>query len=232
MRRHISLLAAFVIIAATPSVAVAAVPDYQRVIVSRHADAALASLDGCVLTEIFVSGMDGAFGGRPGPINRQGLTGVGVRQSDICGGAASMGRFGIHAAGDGSGALLFDGLGQTLDPLTSNVHFSRAWLRASVPVINEASLGAEAVVVSVDLTWSVVGALDRDTGHLHVRRPGEGNVVSHQNTRMGDATVSGSVTIGDEEFAFNSVDGGHLEEVKYGCQVVAHPTAGEPDLSC
>jgi hypothetical protein len=233
MRRHLPLLGALMVILAMPSVASAAVPDYQRVIVSRHADAALTSLDGCVLTEVFVSGMDGAFGGRPGPINRQGLTGVGVRQIDICRGAASMGGFGIFAAGGGGGGtLLFDGLGQTLDPLGSDVHFRTAWLRATVPMINEASPDAEDVVVSIDLTWSLVGTLDRDTGHLHVRLPGEGNVVSHQNTRQGDAIVSGTVVIGDQDFVFDVVEGAHLEEVKYGCQVVAHPSVGEPDLSC
>ena len=231
MRRRLSILAAL-LAAALPMTAVAAVPDYQRVITSRHADAALASLDGCVLTEIFVSGMDGVFGGRPGPINRQGLTGVGVRQSDICTGAASMGGIGVFAAGGGGGgALLFDGLGQTLDPLGSTVHFDRAWLRADVPMVNEAPGGGEAVIVSIDLTWTLIGELVRDTGHLHVRVPGEGNVNSHQNTLMGEAVVGGTVTIGDATYAFEGVEGAHLQQVKYGCQVIAHP-GGEPDLSC
>jgi hypothetical protein len=229
MRRRLPILAAL-LAAAIPMTAVAAVPDYQRVISSRHADAALASLDGCVLTEIFVSGMDGVFGGRPGPINRQGLTGIGLRQRDICSGAAAMGGFGVHAAG-GGGDLLFDGLGQTLDPLASSVHFDRAWLRADVPMVNEAPGGGDEVVVSVDLTWTLVGELARDTGHLHVRVPGEGNVNSHQNTLMGDALVSGTVSMGGLTFRFSDVGGAHLQQVKYGCQVIAHP-GGEPDLSC
>lgn len=229
MRHRLSILAAL-LAAAIPMTAVAAVPDYQRVITSRHADAALASLDGCVLTEIFVSGMDGVFGGRPGPINRQGLTGVGLRQRDICTGA-SMGAFGLHAAGGGGGDLVFDGLGQTLDPLASSVHFDRAWLRADVPMVNEAPGGGEEVVVAIDLTWTLVGELVRDTGHLHVRVPGEGNVNSHQNTLMGDAVVSGTVSMGRVTYAFSDVEGAHLQQVKYGCQVIAHP-GGEPDLSC
>jgi len=232
MRRQLAILAALALVLVAPTTILAAVPDYQRVVVSRHADAALASLDGCVLTEIFVSGMDGVFGGRPGPINRQGLTGVGVRQSDVCAGAASMGAIGVCAAGGGGGAVIFDGLGQTLDPLSSNVRFSRAWLDATVPVTNEASAAGEEVAVRLELTWSLSGALERDTGHLHVRVPGQGNVVSHQNTRMGDATVRGTVWIGDVAFAFEGVEGAHLQEVKYGCQVVAHPTVDEPDLSC
>ena len=230
MRRRLPILSAL-LAAAIPMSAVAAVPEYQRVITSRHADVALASLDGCILTEIFVSGMDGVFGGRPGPINRQGLTGVGVRQHDICGGAASMGGIGVHAAGGGGGAVVFDGLGQTLDPLASTVHFDRAWLRAEVPMVNEAPGGGEEVVVAIDLTWTLVGELVRDTGHLHVPVPGEGNVNSHQNTLMGDAVVSGTVSIDGIAYAFSDVEGAHLSQVKYGCQVVAHP-GGEPDLSC
>lgn len=230
MRRRLPILAAL-LAAAIPMTAVAAVPDYQRVITSRHADVALASLDGCVLTEVFVSGMHGVFGGRPGPINRQGLTSVGVRQRDVCAGAASLGAIGIHAAGGGGGTLIFDGLGQTFDSLGSTVHLDRAWLRADVPMVNEAPGGGEEVVVTIDLSWTLVGELVRDTGHLHVRVPGEGNVNSHQNTLMGDATVSGSVSLGAATYVFSDVEGAHLSQVKYGCQVVAHP-GGEPDLSC
>ncbi len=230
MRRLLPLLAVVALVGAVPATAVAAVPDYQRVIVSRHADAALVAIDGCVVTEVFVSAMDAKFGGRPGPNIRQGLTGVGVRQSDACAGAASMGSIGIFAAGGGGGALLFDGLGQTFDPLGSNVHFDRAWLSVDVPMVDEVS--GDEVIVTLDLAWSLVGELERDTGHLHVRVPGEGNVNSHQNTLMGDATVSGTVVIGSEVLTFDSVEGAHVQQVKYGCQVVAHPSAGEPDLSC
>ena len=214
MRRLRSLLLVVALGAAMPATVAAAVPDYQRVISSRHADVALASLDGCVLTEIFVSGMDAVFGGRPGPIQRQGLTGVGVRQSDICTAAASLGHLGLYSAGGGAGGtLLFDGLGQTLDRLGSSVRFDRAWLRAAVPVVNEVASG-DAEVVSVDLSWTLVGELTRDTGHLHVRVPGEGNVNSHQNTLMGDAVVSGTVTIGDQTYVFNDVVEAHLQQVK------------------
>jgi hypothetical protein len=227
--RRLTLSFAALLLAAVPSVATAAVPDYQRVIQSRHADAALEAVDGCVITQIFVSAMDGTFGGRPGPIHRQGLTGVGVRRFDACAGAASASGLGLHAAG-GGGSTLFDGLGQTLDRLDSTVHFDRAWVTASIPVVNE--VDGEEITVRVDLHWRLVGELERDTGHLHVRVPGEGNVNSHQNTLMGGAVVSGTVTIGSDVLTFRDVDGAHLQQVKYGCQVIAHPATGEPDLSC
>ena len=230
--RHLLFLAAFILAAVLPGTALAAVPDYQRVISSRHADAALVSLDGCVMTEVFVSSMDGVFGARPGPISRQGLTGVLVRQSDMCQGAASMGGMGVFAAGGGSGSILFDGLGQTLDPLESTIHFDRAWVRASIPMINEAVADAEETVVTVDLVFTLVGDLERDTGHLHVAAPGEGNVNSHQNTLSGSATVSGTVVIEGQTYSFSSVEDAHLQLVKYGCQVIARPAAEDPDLSC
>jgi hypothetical protein len=230
--RRLLLLAPFILAAALPPATAAAVPDYQRVITSRHADAALVSLKGCVMTEVFVSSMDGAFGGRPGPINRQGLTGVLVRQSDMCEGAASMGGIGVFAAGGGSGTILFDGLGQTLDPLESTIHFDRAWVRASIPMINEAVADAEETVVTVDLVFTLVGDLERDTGHLHVAAPGEGNVNSHQNTLSGSAIVSGTVVIDGDSFSFSGAQDAHLQQVKYGCQVIARPAAEDPDLSC
>jgi hypothetical protein len=233
MRRSLSIVAAVLLLAASsPTTTVAAVPDYQRVITSRHADAALASIDGCILTEVFVSGMDAAFGGRPGPVEWQGLASIGVRQSDVCAGGTSLGQLGAFGAGGGTGTIVFDGLSQTLDPLATTVHFDRAWLRVSMPMTNEASTASEEVTVSVDLEWTLVGELARDTGHLHVRAPGEGNVNSHQNTLMGDATVTGTVVIGEQDFAFHAVEGAHLQEVRYGCQVIAHPSAGDPDLSC
>jgi hypothetical protein len=36
----------------------------------------------------------------------------------------------------------------------------------------------------------------------------------------------------DKTFSFSGVDDAHVQQVKYGCQVIARPSAGEPDLSC
>ncbi len=44
--------------------------------------------------------------------------------------------------------------------------------------------------------------------------------------------MSGTVRIGEDLYSFDGVEGAHLEQVKAGCQVIAHPSAGEPDLSC
>ena len=71
--------------AVVPGAASAGVPEYQRVIKARFADAALQRTTGCVQTEIFVSSSDSVFGGRPGPVNKQGLT-----SARRCGSAARI----------------------------------------------------------------------------------------------------------------------------------------------
>ena len=54
--RSRSLLSTILAVAllAVPAMAFGAVPEYQRVISSRHADAAVASVDGCLLSEVFL----------------------------------------------------------------------------------------------------------------------------------------------------------------------------------
>jgi hypothetical protein len=233
MRRFISMLAAGFLLAALPATAGATVPAYNQVIVSRSADAALVAADGCIITEIFVSASDAVYGGRPGPVNKQGLTGVGIRRTDVCtAGGASLASLGLHAAGGGGGGVVvFDGLGSTLDALGSTSHFDEAWLRATLPVVNEVT--AEEVTVTVDLEWSLVGELDRDTGHSHIPpQLFDGTVNSHWNSLMGEATVRGTVTIGTQTSTFANVEGAHLQQLKYGCQVIVHDkTNGDLDCS-
>jgi hypothetical protein len=232
MRRILALLAAGILMATLPATAGAAVPDSNRVITSRHADAALVAADGCLLTEIFVSSSDAMYGGRPGPVNKQGLSGVGIRRTDICAaGGASLAGLGLHAAGGGGGGVVvFDGLGQTLAPLASTSHFDEAWLNATIPVVNE--LSGDEIPVVVDLTWNLAGELVRDTGHSHIPpRLFGGTVNSHWNSLTGDATVSGTVSIGGEVLGFTAVEGAHLQQLKYGCQVITH-AGTEADLDC
>lgn len=224
--RHLilSVVVSCVIAALSPSTASADVPEYQRVIKSRFADAALAAVSGCVRTEIFASSSDNMFGGRPGPVNKQGLTGVLVRQTRVCAGAEAR-----DAAEPPPGEVTFDGIGQTLDPLQSTPHFDRARIDVAVPVLDEIS--GRTVPVHLVLTWSLVGEFDRDTTHTHVRAPHGAIVNSHAQTLMADAVVQGTVTIDADRFAFGRTDGAHLQQVKYGCQVIRHPH-GDADLAC
>jgi hypothetical protein len=77
-------IVAALVAGALPALTLAAVPEYHRVISSRHADATFATQDGCLLTEVSLGSTDATYGGRPGPVNKQGLTDVSVRVSDTC----------------------------------------------------------------------------------------------------------------------------------------------------
>jgi hypothetical protein len=228
---HFHRLATILLIAVgaalAPSTASADVPEYQRVIKSRLADAALMDVAGCIRTEIFVSSSDSVFGGRPGPVNKQGLTGALVSQFDTCS-SASTDKVGA-AAKPPPGKLIFSGIGQTREPLNSTPRFDRAWIDVTVPVLDEIS--GRTVPVRLDLQWALVGEFDRDTVHTHVRVPHGAIVNSHSQTLMGDAVVTGTATIGTDLIDFGSTAGAHLQQVKYGCQVITHPH-GTVDLDC
>jgi hypothetical protein len=225
-RLVLSVAAALWVVFVPMSTASADVPEYQRVIKSRLADAALADQTGCVRTVIFVSSSDNVFGGRPGPVNKQGLTGVLVGQWNTCAGARAAG----HAsAAPPGGEPIFSGIGQTLDPLHTNAHFDRAWISVTVPVLDEIS--GHTVPVRLELQWSLVGEFDRDTTHSHVRVAHGAIVNSHSQTLMGEAVVRGTVTIGSDRLVFGPTTGAHLQQVKYGCQVITHPH-GDVDLDC
>jgi hypothetical protein len=226
-RLLVSVAAALCVAVAPTSTASADVPEYQRVIKSRFADAALVDVTGCIRTVIFVSSSDNVFGGRPGPVNKQGLTGVLVEQWNTCAGADAA----VHpsAAPPPDGEPIFSGIGQTLDPLHTNAQFDRAWISVTVPVLDEIS--EHTVPVRLELQWSLVGEFDRDTTHSHVRVAHGAIVNSHSQTLMGDAIVRGTVTIGSDRLVFGPTTGAHLQQVKYGCQVITHPH-GDVDLDC
>lgn len=226
MHRTQLALAATAIAAATlmaPATAAADVPEYQRVIFSRHADAASVDQTGCLKTEIWVSTSDNVFGGRPGPVNKQGLTSALVRQIDVCGEGVAA------AAAPPEGDVVFDGIGQTLDPLQTTPRFDRAWIDVTLPVLDEVS--NTTVPVHLDLEWTPVGEFDRDTVHTHAKVPHGAIVNSHSQTLMADAAVSGTVTVDGTPYTFEPVGDAHLQQVKYGCQLIDHPQ-GEADLSC
>lgn len=229
MRRTRTVLAALAAAGAavmlTATTADAGVPEYQRVIKSRAADGVLVDQDGCVRTEVWVSASDNVFGGRPGPVNKQGLTSVLLRRFDTC----ADQRTPRPAAAPPPGRVLFDGIGQTLDPLRSTTRFDRAWVDATIPVTDDIS--GRTVPVHLDIAWTLVGPLQRDTTHLHVRQPHRGIANSHAQTLMGDALIGGKVTVAGAAYHFAPSEGAHLQQVKYGCQIIVHPR-GTTDMAC
>ena len=226
-RRLVGLIVVALALALTPTATVAAIPEYQRVIKSRSADAALVRVAGCIRTEIFVSSSDNKFGARPGRVSKQGLTSVLVSLFDTCSRAPRTAP--DAAAEPPPGELIFTGIGQSLDRLNSTARFDKAWIDVTLPVLDEVS--GQTVPVRLDLQWSLLDGFDRDTVHTHVRVPRGGIVNSHSQTLRGDALVSGTVSIGTDPHPFERTEDAHLQQAKYGCQVISHPH-GNTDLDC
>jgi hypothetical protein len=204
---------------ALPNVALAAVPEGYHVIRSRAADAAFSSQSGCILTEVFVSSSENVFGGRPGRVNKQGLTNVMMIRSDTC-----LPREGKHYP------AVFRAIGQTLDPLGTTARLDRAWVISSMRATDIVS--ARDVSLRIALNWTLVGTLQRDTGHGHVRIPGVGIVNGHTNTLMGSAVAWGTVTVDSVPAALARTTEAHLQQIKAVCQVIFYPHATSADLDC
>lgn len=214
--------AAFAMSGVVAPAAQGAVPEYQRVIKARSAFAASAVTEGCLETRVWISSSASVFGGRPGPISKQGLTTVLVERFDTCQVAAAAG-------GEPPGVLVFEGMGQTRYPLGSTPRFTEAWVRTTVPVLDEIS--GETVPVRLDLTWRPSEPFQRDTISTHARDPHAGIVNAHSQTLMVAASVNGTVTTGADATSWPNADEASLEQVKYGCQLIRHPH-GSTDFSC
>jgi hypothetical protein len=219
MRRTLLLVSLPVLlVAALPSGAAASVPDYQRVISARHADAAFSMLDGCLLTEVFLGSSDATYGGRPGPVNKQGLTDVNVAISDTCQPPIAKGY-----------PLVAMWQGQGRDPLVSTPRLTQASIHAVIPVHDDIS--GRTVNATLEVAWMAAGPMDHDTGHVHAfyRRYGMAN--SHWNTWLRAATAEGTLAIDGTLLRLGPSSDAHLELVQYGCQTIIHPLSGG-DLDC
>jgi hypothetical protein len=217
-RRLILMALAAATLLARPGTTAGAVPDYQRVISSRHADAAMASQDGCLLSEIFLGSTDAVFGARPGPVNKQGLTDVSLRVSDTC----------QQPVGKGF-PLVAMWQGQTLDSLHSTPRLTAAWIDAVVPVTDDVS--GRTVAAHLVVQWTADGPFDHDPGHLHVRFAQQGIVNSHYNNWLRPAVATGWLEIDGLTTTIAPTTDAHLSLVKYGCQTIIQPGSGA-DLDC
>ena len=204
---------------ALPAGASAAPPHREHVISARHADAAFSTLDGCLLSEVFVSSMDGMFSGSPGgPLNKQGLTSVLIIVSDTCQPPVGKGY-----------PKVFEGLGQTLDPLVMSARGDEATINAVIPVLDEVAGAWHDVELS--LTWVAISERQRDTTHSHVLERHGGVINSAANNWSADAAAFGSVLLDGVNITPSTTFSAHLSEVKQNCLVVQHPRGGA-DFDC
>jgi hypothetical protein len=205
--------------AAMPLASQAAVPEGYRVISDRHADGYAASSDGCLLTEAYFGSGSAIYGGRPGPVNKQaGPTDVLVIVSDTC----------AEPVGKGYPQLAA-WQGQAMIGLESSAQFDHAWVHAAVPVYDDVT-GTESVATT-DMSWTSTGRATPDPTHLHVRFPGIAVANSHDNDTLVDAVATGTIEIDGLSLSVASTDA-RLSTVKAGCQVITHPGAENPDVSC
>ena len=220
MRRLMAVVGALALLTALlPAAASAHVSGSQyQVLSARNASAAFFMTDGCYETQVWVSTTDAKFGGRPGRVNKQGLTSLSVVVYDTC-----QPPVGKHPP------VVFEIFGQDLTRLGTTPRMTRAWVATTYNTVDEAS--GDPVTVSFEMAWQLVGEMSHETSHLHVPPSDQGVANSHENDLFGAAVASGSVTIDGVTTALAPTTEARLELVKGSCQVITRP--GKPsDLAC
>jgi hypothetical protein len=218
MRRPIVTAFLVLVAFAIPASTLASPPEGYRVIKYRHADGAFSAQDGCLLTEAFFGSTDAVYGGRPGRVYKQGgPTDMLMTISDAC--AEPVGKHfpPVHAW-----------TAQAMVPLQSNAQFSRAWVHADIPVVDEVT-GDEDVAV-LDLHWIATERTVHNPSHIHFRIPHEAIANSHDNDTVVAAIATGTITVGGMTIEIWT-DSAHLSSVKAGCQIIVHPGAST-DVEC
>lgn len=195
--------AAMVALTAPPA---GAAPNSYHTISSSHGSAAVVETVGCERTEIFVSSMVAMFAAQPGPVNKQGLTSVFVRITDVC-------------AAPGRGVVLFQADGQNLAPLEVRPRLTAASITTELAGTDG---DGNPVTISLSASWTGTGPLEHDTLSSHENIPGVGNVNSTDNNLRRVATASVSVTVNGLTVAGTDSEA-VLEQVKARCIEIARP---------
>ena len=181
-----------------------AAPNIYHTISSTHGSAAMVETIGCERTEIFVSSMVGMFAAQPGPVNKQGLTSVFVRISDVC-------------AAPGRGVVLFQADGMNFAPLEVDPRLTSASITTDIAGTDG---DGNPVTISLSTSWTGTGPLEHSTVSSHENIPGLGNVNSTDNNLRRAATATGSVTVNGLTAA-GTDSNAVLERVKGRCIEIA-----------
>jgi len=205
--------AAMLAVGAAPA---GAAPNIYHTISSTHADAEVVQTAGCEQTQIFVSSSVAKYASQPGPVNKQGLTAVFVRVTDLC--AAAPTRAGTASAG---GAVLFQADGQNFAPLVVDPRLTTASINTQLPGTDG---NGNPVTISVSASWTAIGPLQHETSNIHNTYPGEGNVNATDNNLRRAAMADVTVTV-EGRTASGTDSEAVLEQVKSRCIEVARPGA-------
>ena len=198
--------------------AAAAPPSIYHTISSTHGSAVVVATAGCEQTEIFVSSSVAMYAGQPGPVNKQGLTGVFVRITDAC--AVPPGGIGAAAGG---GVVLFQADGQNMAPLVVDPRLTAASVSTQLPGTDG---DGNPVTISLDASWTGTGPLEHDTGHDNQHFPDVGNVNSTGTNLSRAATATVSVAVNGLTAAGTDAEA-LLSQVKSRCIEVARPGVEE-----
>ena len=220
-RLILTCAAALAVIPLAASPAFAAKPNIYHTIASTHASAVVSRADGCSLTEVFVSSSLGMYAAQPGPVNKQGLTGVLVQVTDICGEQGEV------QAAAGGGTVLYRAEGQSPTPLVADPRIASASIS---DVLRGTDSTGEPVTIHLAATWTGVGLLEHSTVQNNSQYP-EGNVAAHDNNLRRAATADVSVIVerdGDDVLAVSGTDdGASLEKIRSMCIEVPLPGVTE-----
>ncbi|SDB79776.1 hypothetical protein GA0111570_10145 [Raineyella antarctica] len=207
--------------------AMAAKPNIYHTISSTHGSAVVSRVEGCELTEVFVSSSAAMYAAQPGPVNKQGLTSVFVRVTDTCASARAGARAAaVRPAAAGGGAVLFSAEGQNMAPLVADSRLTKASVS---DVIKGTDDQENPVTITLHASWTGTGPLE----HTTVRTGdhyADGNVSAHDNNLRRDAVAEVSVTVTGEgtDLSVTGTDQtAVLERVKSMCIEVPRPGVTE-----
>jgi hypothetical protein len=193
----------------------AAQPRIYHTVGSTSASATLSSTTGCELTEVFVSSSKGMYAAQPGPVGKQGLTGVFVRVSDAC----SEGSGVTAAAGGGAGGpVLFEADAQNGAPLVVDPRLTRASVTTD---LSGTDGDGHPVTVHLVAAWTGTGPLEHTTESSRTHY-GDGNVSSTSNDLRGAASAQVSVRVAGRSASGTTTDA-VIEQTKWHCIEVPRP---------
>lgn len=201
--------------------ATAGPPRHYHTISATHGFAVVTEqLDECLVGEVFVSSSIGKYASQPGPVNKQGLTGVFVRISDTCGEP----EVGVKAGG-GGGAAVLEADGQNMAPLVVDSRLRAASVHTTIAAQDG---DGQPVTIHLDATWTGIGELEHTTAVTHENYRGEGVVNSTANDlrRVAEAEVSVVVdgwSVSGFDPGQNAGGNAVLEQSKSRCIEVPRP---------
>lgn len=188
-------------------------------IVSNDAFAMVSQETECRRVDAYVSTSNGKYAAQPGPVNKQGLTSLELIVFDTC--AVST------AAAGGSGAVLFDGLGEAwIGPLVTPQLRSA---RINVTLALEDELTGRVVRARLAATWMATGPVVKGSYSYNGHVPGVGGSNTHELKKVRPATAAVAVTSEVARVSATTTDAS-LQQEKFRCMEVVLPHyIGESD---